>query len=76
MKHKELINDLKSKKPSQLKSDLTNAIKALALARWDLSLGKAGAVNEVRRAKKTIARINTLLTQVILHHIEGDHETN
>jgi large subunit ribosomal protein L29 len=55
--------EFKNKSDKELKKTLKHLREKLRVLRFNLSAGKAKNVREIRSAKKTIARILTLLKQ-------------
>lgn len=62
MKHKDEIKSLISKKPKELLDMELSLNKTKAQNLFKLASGDAKALTEIRRSKKNIARIKTLLT--------------
>jgi len=57
------INELRQKSKEELEKSLQDSREKLRQLRFDLSAGKVKNVREIRRIKKEIARILTILKQ-------------
>ncbi|KKQ23327.1 MAG: 50S ribosomal protein L29 [Candidatus Wolfebacteria bacterium GW2011_GWC1_37_10] len=57
---KQEFQQLKSKPLPEIQKDLTDYKEKLRQLKFDLSLGKVKNISEIRKIKKTIARIMTI----------------
>ena len=63
MKRKELLEQLREMDVNELKEQADSLKESLFRLKFKKSLGVGDATNDIRREKKTLARVNTLIKE-------------
>jgi ribosomal protein L29 len=63
MKRKEQLDQLREMKPEELKDQADALKESLFRLKFRKSLGVGNTINDIRREKKTLARVYTLLNK-------------
>ena len=63
MKKKDILEQLNQMETDELKEQADSLKESLFRLKFKKSLGVGDSVSDIRREKKTLARVNTLLTQ-------------
>jgi large subunit ribosomal protein L29 len=64
MKRKEVLEQLRGMSLEELKQQADSLKESLFRLKFRKTLGVGEAVNDIRREKKTLARVNTLIRQL------------
>jgi large subunit ribosomal protein L29 len=64
MKRKEVLDQLRGMSLEELKEQADSLKESLFRLKFRKTLGVGEAVNDIRREKKTLARVNTLIRQM------------
>lgn len=73
MKRLDLLLSLRSKTIKDLLSGVHHDERELTKLQFDLSLGKASTIKQIRNLRKQIARTQTVVSEK-LHHVGASHE--
>jgi len=63
MKKKEVLEQLREMNTEELREQADSLKESLFRLRFKKSLGVGDSVNDIRRERKTLARLNTLMSQ-------------
>lgn len=63
MKKKDVLEQLNAMETSELKEQADSLKESLFRLKFKKSLGVGDSVSDIRRERKTLARVNTLITQ-------------
>lgn len=63
MKRKELMSQLRDMDLAELREQADSLKESLFRLKFKKTLGVGESVNDIRRERKTLARVNTLITQ-------------